>query len=202
MAKSRPNTPPKSPALRIPASEPPPSTSTISKIPETGTRGTLTPSIKKFLEQYSTLHLGGDEDFHAERRKHLDVFGIHSIPKGKQHPIGDVEFTAVRGPHDTIPVRVLYPKGGEEKKRKEKKKKKKKKKKGEAGALVYVHGGGYTVGSVDESHLPLHVPRFVLRLAPHRRPDINSTVFPSQTSDAAKLRTVLTHAPGRLNCGV
>jgi hypothetical protein len=110
-----------------------------SKIPTTGTRSTLVPSIKQFLKENDTLHLGGDEDFHGERRKHLEVFGIHSIPKDKQHPIGEVEFTAVRGPHGTIPVRVLHPKSGEEKR-----------KKGEAGALIYFHGGGYTVGTVDE----------------------------------------------------
>jgi acetyl esterase/lipase len=42
----------------------------------------------------------------------------------------------VRGPHGTIPVGVLYPKGG--------------KAEGENGAWVCFHGGGYTVGSVDE----------------------------------------------------
>jgi acetyl esterase/lipase len=110
-----------------------------SEIPTTGTRTKLVSSIEQFLKDNSSLHLGGDEDFHGERRKHLEVFGIHSIPKEKQHPIGEVEFTAVRGPHGTIPVRVLYPKSGEEHR-----------KKGEAGALIYFHGGGYTVGSVDE----------------------------------------------------
>jgi acetyl esterase/lipase len=36
-------------------------------------------------------------------------------------------------------MRVLYPKSGEERKDRD-----------EAGALVYFHGGGYTVGNVDE----------------------------------------------------
>jgi acetyl esterase/lipase len=92
------------------------------------------PSIAQFLKDNPSLHLGGDEDFHGERRKHLEVFGIHSIPSAKQHAIGDVEFTAVRGPHGTIPVRVFYPASGEERR-----------KKGEAGALVYFHGGGMSV---------------------------------------------------------
>lgn len=104
---------------------------TGSSIPKTGTRTKLVPSIAQFLNDKSSLHLGGDEDFHAERRKHLEVFGFHNIPKNKQHPIGEVEFTAVRGPYGTIPVRVFYPKSGEEKR-----------KKGEAGALIYFHGGG------------------------------------------------------------
>lgn len=111
----------------------------MSEIPTTGTRSQLHPSIQTFLKDHPDLHLGGQEDFHDERNHHLKVFGIHKIPKDKVHPIGEVEFTAVRGPHGTIPVRVLYPKSGEDKR-----------KNGQAGALVYFHGGGYTVGSVDE----------------------------------------------------
>ncbi|TIA16661.1 hypothetical protein D6C80_04384 [Aureobasidium pullulans] len=111
----------------------------MSDIPTTGTRSQLHPEIQTFLKDHPKLHLGGQEDFHDERNHHLEVFGIHNLPKDKIHPIGEVEFTAVRGPHGTIPVRVLYPKSGEDKR-----------KKGEAAALVYFHGGGYTVGSVDE----------------------------------------------------
>jgi acetyl esterase/lipase len=65
--------------------------------------------------------------------------GYYSIPADKQHPIVEVEFTALRGPHGTIPIRVLYWKSGEDKR-----------KRGQAGALIYFHGGRYTVGSVDE----------------------------------------------------
>jgi hypothetical protein len=107
--------------------------------PKIGTRTKLVPSIAQFLEDNPSLHLGGDEDFHSERRKHQEIFGIYNIPKEKQHPIGEVEFTAVRGPHGTIPMRVLLPKSGEEKR-----------KKGEAGALIYFHGGGYTIGTSEE----------------------------------------------------
>jgi acetyl esterase/lipase len=111
-----------------------------SDIPKIGTRSKqLNASISSFLKAHPDLHLGGEEDFHAERRKHLDVFGLHKLPNEGVHPIGEVEFTAIRGPHGTIPIRVLYPRLGEEKR-----------KKGEAAALVYIHGGGYTVGSVDE----------------------------------------------------
>ena len=87
-----------------------------SKIPSTGTRTKLCPSISAFIGKNSNLHLGGDEDFHSERHKHLEVFGFHNLPKDSIHPI-DSEFTAVRGPHGTIPVRVFYPKSGAEKKR-------------------------------------------------------------------------------------
>jgi hypothetical protein len=60
-----------------------PTSITFTKeIPRTGTRTTLCRSISAFLKNNSSLHLGGDEDFHAERRKHLEVFGIRSIPTG------------------------------------------------------------------------------------------------------------------------
>lgn len=82
-----------------------------------GYRTTLSPEIQAFLHNNPDLHLGGEEDFHAERRHHLKVFGFHNIPSHLHHPIGEVEFTGIRGPHGTIPIRVLYPsnasKGGE-----------------------------------------------------------------------------------------
>ena len=109
------------------------------KIPRTGSRGHLEDSISSFLKQCPDLHLGGTEDFHDERRKPLEVFGIHKIPKDKVHSIHEVEFTAIRGPHGTIPIRVLYPSSGEDNRKSNK-----------AGGLIYFHGGGYTIGSVDE----------------------------------------------------
>ncbi|KAH7026881.1 lipase/esterase [Macrophomina phaseolina] len=110
-----------------------------SKIPKTASRTTLVPSIQSFLTSHPDLHLGGTDPYPQERAHHLRVFGIHAISKDKIHPIGSVEFTAIRGPHGTIPIRILYPSSGETRK-----------KEGKAGALVYFHGGGYTVGSVDE----------------------------------------------------
>lgn len=109
----------------------------MSTIPTTGTRTALSPEIQKFLADNPTLHLGGEEDFHGERAHHLKVFGFHNIPEDKRHPISEVEFTAIRGPHGTIPIRVFYPKEAP------------RSGKGNA-ALIYFHGGGYTVGSVDE----------------------------------------------------
>lgn len=108
-------------------------------IPTTGSRTQLKDSVAKFLKEHPDLHLGGQADFHDERSHHLKVFGIHNIPKDKIHPIHEIEFTAIRGPHGTIPIRVLYPSSGEDKR-----------KNNQAGALIYFHGGGYTVGSVDE----------------------------------------------------
>ncbi|KAK3938325.1 alpha/beta hydrolase fold-domain-containing protein [Diplogelasinospora grovesii] len=108
-------------------------------IPKVGWRGELVPSIKKFLDAHPRLQLGGVEGYTFERRHHTQVFGIHSLPDDRIHPIKEVEYTAICGPHGTIPIRVLYPSSGQEKRLQ-----------GKAGALIYFHGGGYTVGSVDE----------------------------------------------------
>lgn len=78
-------------------------------IPAHGSRTTLASSMQDFLARHSDLHLGGAEDFHHERNHHLAVLGFHNLPEQLRAPIGTVEFTAVRGPHGTIPVRVFYP---------------------------------------------------------------------------------------------
>ncbi|KAI5291028.1 hypothetical protein KEM54_006621 [Ascosphaera aggregata] len=109
-----------------------------SRYPAEGHRGTLNESVESFLQERPDIHLGR-ADFLAERSHHARVFGLQAIPAAQQAPIGDLEFTAIRGPAGTIPIRVLYPKSGEAARDK-----------GEAAALIYFHGGGYTVGSVDE----------------------------------------------------
>lgn len=116
----------------------------MSDIPTTGNRTELAQSIKKFLSDNATLHLGGHEDFHQERRHHLETFGFHALPEKLQAPIGRVEFAAVRGPHGTVPIRLFYPKDFEDSRRGITKGIVK------TPALVYMHGGGYTIGSVDE----------------------------------------------------
>lgn len=95
------------------------------KISTTGSRTKLCASIEDFLRKYPSLHLGGDEEFTKDRREHLEIFGLLNIPKDQQHSISAVEFTAVRGPHGTIPVRVFYPASGEHKRES-----------GEAGGLI------------------------------------------------------------------
>ena len=112
---------------------------TRQKIPWTGSRGHLDDSISAFLKQFPDLHFGGQEDFHDECFKHLEVFGIHKFPKDKAHTIREVEFTAIRGSHGTNPIRILYPGSGEDNRKSNK-----------ACGLIYFHGGEYTVGSVDE----------------------------------------------------
>ena len=110
-----------------------------SSIPTTGTRGTLDTQVQAFLNKNPDLHLGGIGNFHDERAHHTKVFGFHNIPPPKRAPIERVEHTAIPGPHGTIPIRVFYPSNVEPKR-----------KKGEWAALIYFHGGGYTIGTVDE----------------------------------------------------
>ncbi|KAK4158222.1 hypothetical protein C8A00DRAFT_39417 [Chaetomidium leptoderma] len=102
-------------------------------------RGRVNGAIADFFANHPNLELGGTNGFTVERQQHMEIFALHKLPKSKINPIGDVEFTAIRGPHGTIPIRVLYPSSGEVKRVK-----------GEAGALIYFHGGGYSVGTVDE----------------------------------------------------
>ncbi|KAK5203983.1 hypothetical protein LTR72_010642 [Exophiala xenobiotica] len=144
-----------------------------SKIPKTGTRSTVASSISSFLKNNPNLHLGGDVDFHSERRHHLEVFGFHRLPEEKQAPIGKVEFHAVRGPRGTVPIRLFYPKsvvdGGNDK----------------VAALVYMHGGGYTVGSVDEFENGLrlvaeHSGAITIGVEYHLAPEHH---FPTQLDD-------------------
>ncbi|TVY87089.1 hypothetical protein LAWI1_G007137 [Lachnellula willkommii] len=106
-----------------------------SDLPTVGSRSTLDPGIEAFFSKNPDLHLGGEGCFTAERSHHTRVFGFHALPTSQIQR----QITAFRGPHGTIPIRVLYPKPGEEKR-----------KSGDAGGLIYFHGGGYTVGTVDE----------------------------------------------------
>jgi acetyl esterase/lipase len=108
--------------------------------PAVGTRShRVNGAIADFLANHPDLELGGVRGFIHERQRHMEIFAIHKLPDYRVNRIGDVEFTAIRGPHGTIPIRVLYPSSGEDRRAK-----------GEAGALIYFHGGGYSVGSVDE----------------------------------------------------
>ncbi|KAL4880631.1 Alpha/Beta hydrolase protein [Aspergillus karnatakaensis] len=105
-------------------------------IPKTAPRSTLDPEISTFTSKHPDLRLGG-ENLLSERRIHSQIFNFTSLPPSKQAQIGRVEFTALRGPHGTIPIRVLYPSIPQECPR-------------GTPALIYFHGGGYTVGSADE----------------------------------------------------
>ncbi|RDW58964.1 alpha/beta hydrolase [Aspergillus mulundensis] len=106
-------------------------------IPKTGSRTTLDPEISSFLKTHPDLVLGGG-NLLEERRIHTQILSFTNHPREKQFDIGRVEFTAFRGPHGTINVRVLYPS------------KPPLNAQDLTPALIYFHGGGYTVGSGDE----------------------------------------------------
>ncbi|KAJ5233169.1 hypothetical protein N7468_006125 [Penicillium chermesinum] len=91
-------------------------------IPKVASRAhSVAESVAAFLRKHADLRLGGNTvDFAQERRHHLKVFGFHALAPEDRSPIRKVEFEGVRGPS----ARCC--------------------------CLVYMHGGGYTVGSVDE----------------------------------------------------
>ncbi|KAL4963473.1 alpha/beta hydrolase [Aspergillus stella-maris] len=109
----------------------------MTSIPKTGTRTTLDPEIATFTSSNPTLVLGGG-NLLSERRIHTQLVGLTNTPKEKQSPIRRVEFTALRGPHGAINIRVLYPSHPQKSSR------------DLVPALIYFHGGGYTVGTADE----------------------------------------------------
>ncbi|KAL4983312.1 Alpha/Beta hydrolase protein [Aspergillus falconensis] len=106
-------------------------------IPKSASKTTLDPEIDAFLKEYPQLVLGGG-NLLEERRVHTQLMGFTSHPPEKQSGIGRVEFTGFRGPHGTIHVRVLYPSNPQLNAQ------------DLTPALIYFHGGGYTVGAGDD----------------------------------------------------
>ncbi|KAL4867955.1 hypothetical protein BDV12DRAFT_186245 [Aspergillus spectabilis] len=107
-------------------------------IPKTASKTTLDPQISSLTTSHPDLQLGGG-NLLTERRIHSQIFNFTSLPKHSQASIGHVEFTALRGPHGAINMRVLYPSQPQ-----------KHPTTGLTPALIYFHGGGYTVGSPDD----------------------------------------------------
>jgi acetyl esterase len=96
-------------------------------IPEKVHSSTKDPEIAEWLKMGPVL--GAHKPIHIQRREH-DAF----IDKVKP-PIGEIEHLGLRGPHGTIPVRVYHPsKPGPAK----------------GSAIIYLHGGGFIVGSLDQ----------------------------------------------------
>ncbi len=94
-------------------------------IPDKVTSGVKDPEIAAWLKTGPVL--GAHKPIHEQRREH-DAF-IDAEPP----PVGRVEFLGLKGPHGTVPVRVYHPT-----------------KPATGGALVYLHGGGFVVGSLDQ----------------------------------------------------
>jgi acetyl esterase/lipase len=96
-------------------------------IPAKVESSTKDPEIAEWLKTGPVL--GAHLPIHVQRREH-DAFIDKNMP-----PIGKIEHLGLRGPHGTIPVRVYHPsKSGP----------------AEGGAMIYLHGGGFIVGSLDQ----------------------------------------------------
>lgn len=98
-----------------------------NEIPEKVASTVMDPEIKKWLKTGPVL--GSHKPIHVQRREH-DAFIDHT-----KVPVGRIEHIGLEGPHGTIPVRVYHPsKPGV----------------AEGAALIYMHGGGFIVGSLDQ----------------------------------------------------
>ncbi len=103
-------------------------------IPAHAVRGTLDSELARFL--VSAPRLGAHEPVHVQRVAHDRL-----IPKTLP-PIGRVEHLGLPGPHGTVPVRCFHPsKAGP----------------ADGGALIYLHGGGWTVGTLDQFEAPMRI---------------------------------------------
>lgn len=103
-------------------------------IPGRAVRATLDAELAEFLKR--APRLGAHDPVHVQRASHDKL-----IPKTLP-PIGRVEHLGLPGPHGTVPVRCFRPsKPGL----------------AEGGALVYLHGGGWTVGTLDQFEAPMRI---------------------------------------------
>jgi acetyl esterase/lipase len=96
-------------------------------LPEKVSSSVKDPEIAAWLSRAPVL--GSHAPFYVQRRDH-DAFIDEEKPA-----IGSIEHLGLRGPHGTIPVRVYHPSRGGP---------------GEGAALIYLHGGGFIVGSLDQ----------------------------------------------------
>lgn len=109
-----------------------------TNVPEHIGRGKLDPEIAEFLKVHK-LRLGGKEPFTEERRRHTEVLAVEP-PQHLAHV--RVEPLIIRGPVGDFNVRCYHPSDkvtGTAKAAKEK-----------GAAFIYIHGGGWTVGSLPE----------------------------------------------------
>lgn len=105
-----------------------------TNIPDTVGRGTLDPELKAWLPSGPTL--GADVPIAQGRRDHTQL-GVGPWP-----PIGAVDTLVLPGPHGSVAVRRHTPQNPAST---------------PAGALVYIHGGGFTYGTLDEFEVPMRL---------------------------------------------
>jgi acetyl esterase len=103
-------------------------------IPDSVGRGTLDPELKEWLPHGPTL--GADVSIAQGRRDHT-VLGEGPWPE-----IGAVDTLVLPGPHGSLAVRRHTPT---------------KPSSSPSGALVYIHGGGFTYGTLDEFEVPMRL---------------------------------------------
>jgi acetyl esterase len=103
-------------------------------IPETVGRGTLDPELERWLPHGPTL--GADVSIAQGRRDHA-VLGEGPWPE-----IGAVDHLVLPGPHGSLTVRRHAPTTPTS---------------SPSGALVYIHGGGFTYGTLDEFEVPMRL---------------------------------------------
>ncbi|MBW0102733.1 alpha/beta hydrolase [Pseudonocardia sp. KRD291] len=105
-----------------------------STVPESVGRGTLDPELEAWLPTGPTL--GADVTIAQGRRDH------QQLAVGPWPQIGSVEHLVLDGPHGSIPVRRHTPTNPAST---------------PSGALVYLHGGGFTYGTLDEFEVPMRL---------------------------------------------
>src|ERR1700691_1374092 len=103
-------------------------------IPDSVSRGTLDPELERWLPNGPTL--GADVSIAQGRRDHT-VLGEGPWPE-----IGAVETLFLTGPHGDLTARKHTPTRPTST---------------PSGALVYIHGGGFTYGAHDEFEVPMRL---------------------------------------------
>ncbi len=103
-------------------------------IPDSVGRGTLDRELEQWLPQGPTL--GADVSIPQGRRDHA------MLGEGPWPEIGAVETLVLPGPHGSLAVRRHSPT---------------KPSSDPMGALVYIHGGGFTYGTLDEFEVPMRL---------------------------------------------
>ncbi|KAI1868036.1 uncharacterized protein JN550_006524 [Neoarthrinium moseri] len=73
-----------------------------TQTPTVGERTILPTSIKSFPEDNPALRIDGREDFHQERRHHLEVLGLSNLAETRSAPTGRVKFAGIRGHYGKV----------------------------------------------------------------------------------------------------